>query len=237
MKQCSKCNRTYDDSQAFCLMDGTPLTVEVEQETVARQSPAPKKKSRFLLWLGLVGLVILIGAVAAAFVAYSFFKTDETARTKRQTNVSVPKTSTSPSITPSTPEVTMTPDITPESSPTAESSPKTELQKPTPNTDDADEITPIQWNTSAVSFKNDDGRTYKFRCPPNGTAGSIWGSDIYTADSSICTAAVHTGLFSLADGGVVTIEFRPGRQTYGSTERNGITSNTYGEYQHSFVVR
>ncbi len=231
MKQCSKCNRTYDDSQAFCLMDGTPLTVEGEQETVARQSPAPKKKSRFLLWFGLVGLVILIGAVAAAFVAYSFFKTDETARTKRQTNISVPKTSTSPSITPSTP------DITPESSPTAESSPKTELQKPTPDTGNADETTPIQWNTSAVSFKEDVGKIYKFRCPPNGTAGSIWGSDIYTADSSICTAAVHAGLFSLTDGGVVTIEFRSGRQTYGSTERNGITSNTYGEYPHSFVVR
>lgn len=237
MKQCPQCNRTYDDSQSFCLMDGTSLMIESEQETVVRQQPAPKKKSKFLLWLGLTGLVILAGAVVAALVFYTYFKADEAARAKRQTNVSVPKNSTSPSITPSTPEVTPTPAVTPESSPTAESSPKTELQKPTPNSDDADEITPIQWKTSAVSFKEIDGQTYKFRCPPNGTAGSIWGSDIYTQDSSICTAAVHAGLFSLADGGIVTIEFRPGRQTYGSTERNGITSNTFGEYAHSFVVR
>ena len=236
MKHCPKCNRTYDDSQAFCLMDGTPLTVDDEQETIVRQTPSPKKKSRFLLWFGLVGLIILAGVVIAGLVIYGFFINGKTAQTKRQTSVSVPKTSVSPSITPSTPEVTPTPNLTSESSPTAESSPQTDSQKPTPDNND-DEITPIQWNTPANGFKEDVGRTYKFRCPPNGTAGMIWGSDIYTADSSICTVAVHAGLFSLAAGGVVTIEFRPGRQTYGSTERNSITSNTYGEYPISYVVR
>lgn len=237
MKKCPQCNRTYDDSQAFCLMDGTPLIVEGEQETVIRQSPAPKKKSRFLLWLGLVGLAVLAGAVVVALVAYKFLKADETAQTKRQTNAGVPKTPPAPSIAPATPEVTPTPGKTPESSPTAESSPQTGLQKPTPDTDDADEITPIQWTTPANGFKEVVGQTYKFRCPPGGTAGMVWGSDIYTADSSICTVAVHAGLFSLTSGGVVTIEFRPGRQIYGSTERNGIKSYNYGEYPISIVVR
>jgi hypothetical protein len=41
----------------------------------------------------------------------------------------------------------------------------------------------------------------------------------------------------LDQGGDITIEFKPGRLVYGSTTRNGITSVTYGQYPHSFVVR
>ena len=77
--------------------------------------------------------------------------------------------------------------------------------------------------------------TYRFECPPDGSESAIWGNDIYTADSSICTAAVHAGVITFEKGGTVTIEFRPGRQIYGSTERNGVTSHTFGEYPRSFV--
>jgi hypothetical protein len=65
----------------------------------------------------------------------------------------------------------------------------------------------------------------------------IWGNDVYTTVSSVCTAAVHAGVITLESGGEVTIEMKPGRSVYGSTTRNGITSNTYGEFSHSFVVR
>ncbi len=136
----------------------------------------------------------------------------------------------------STPKVTPTPAIV-TSSPVEESSPQVEKSKSNPNSEDSEEITPIAWDTVANGFKNDAGQIYKFRCPEHGVEQMIWGSDIYTLDSSICTAAVHAGLFTLASGGVVTVEFRPGRLTYGSTVRNGITSRTYGEYLHIFVVR
>ncbi len=233
MKQCPKCNRTYDDSQSFCLMDGTSLTIESEEETIARrQFPAPKK-SRVLLWLGLAGLVILVGGAAVAgFVIYKFSRQDESMQTKRQNDVNI---SSSPTL-PSTPKVSPTPPIL-TSSPDGEFFPQDEKATPTPNSEDSEDITPIAWDTAANGFKNDAGQIYKFRCPEKGTEYTIWGSDIYTLDSSICTAAVHAGLFSLASGGVVTIEFRPGRLTYGSTVRNGITSRTYGEYPKSFVVR
>jgi hypothetical protein len=99
------------------------------------------------------------------------------------------------------------------------------------------EVTPIAWSTTANQFKQDNGQTYTFECPKGGSPIAIWGSDVYTADSSICTAAVHTGKITLEDGGRVTIEMRPGRPVYGSTTRNGITSNTFGEFAHSFVIR
>lgn len=99
------------------------------------------------------------------------------------------------------------------------------------------EITPIAWDTSAATFKGEKGQTYTFRCPAEGTAQTIYGSDIYTDDSSICTAAVHVGLITLERGGTVTIEIRHGRSTYGSTTRHGIKSNNWGEYGRSFLIR
>ncbi len=235
MKLCPKCNRTYDDLQSFCLMDGTPLTNESELKTIAmqQQSPAPKK-SKFWLGLGLTGLVILIGGAAiAGYLIYKFTRPGESTQVKRQNDVNI---SSSPTLPPSTPRVSPTPAIV-TGSPSETSSPQVEKPKPTASDNDAEEITPIAWNTVANGFKNDAGQIYKFRCPEHGVEQMIWGSDIYTLDSSICTAAVHAGLFTLASGGVVTVEFRPGRLTYGSTVRNGITSRTYGEYPHSFVVR
>lgn len=42
---------------------------------------------------------------------------------------------------------------------------------------------------------------------------------------------------TLESGGTVTIELRPGQSSYQGTTRNGVKSNEYGAYAHSFVVR
>jgi hypothetical protein len=211
MKQCPQCRRSYDDSQNFCLMDGTPLINEPEEETVIRRTAARPRKSRWLLWMALAGLIIGMGTVVGGLLIYNLAgRRDNTLEAKGNSNAgSSPASTISPA-----PKVTPSPESANSSS----------------ITDSEDEVTPIDWSTAGVGFKNDVGTIYKFQCPANGTGHPVWGSDIYTADSSICTAAVHAGLFSLA-------EFRPGRLTYGSTERNGIKSSTFGEYSRSFVVR
>src|SRR5882672_3214871 len=96
---------------------------------------------------------------------------------------------------------------------------------------------PTSWEANATSLNGKDGETLTLACSPGGTAHSVWGSDIYTSDSSICTAAVHSGLITYDQGGTVTIELRPGRTIYGCSERNGVTTSFYGPYQHSFVFR
>ena len=101
----------------------------------------------------------------------------------------------------------------------------------------AGEGTPTTWEASAISLNGKDGETLTLACSPGGTAHSVWGSDIYTADSSICTAAVHSGLITFQQGGSVTVELRPGRPIYGASERNGVTTSDYGSYQHSFVFK
>ncbi|MDQ6653613.1 MAG: LCCL domain-containing protein [Acidobacteriota bacterium] len=111
----------------------------------------------------------------------------------------------------------------------------------TPNTEavirEADEQTPVLWNTSSLMVGAETGKTYKFKCPPVGKGGSVWGTDTYTADSSICNAAVHAGKLTMESGGLVTIELRPGESSYKGSTRNGIKTNDYGAYGRSFVVK
>ncbi len=58
------------------------------------------------------------------------------------------------------------------------------------------------WTTNAVSWRGNNGQQFTFDCPPNGTiSSSLWGTDTYTDDSSICTAAVHASLISTSSGG------------------------------------
>jgi hypothetical protein len=111
----------------------------------------------------------------------------------------------------------------------------------TPNTEavvrEAEDQTPVLWNTSAGMVIFEAGKTYKFKCPSGGKERSVWGTDIYTADSSICNAAVHAGKLTMESGGSVTIELRPGESSYKGTTRNGIKTNDYGAYGRSFVVK
>lgn len=64
--------------------------------------------------------------------------------------------------------------------------------------------------------------------------GTVWGIGVYTADSSICRAAVHAGVITAA-GGTVTIDSRPGRTSYEGRTRNGVTSKAYGKWPRSFA--
>ena len=96
---------------------------------------------------------------------------------------------------------------------------------------------PTPWEANADSLNATNGQPLALACPPGGTPHSVWGSGIYTSDSSVCTAAVHSGLITYEKGGTVTITMRPGRNLYGCSERNGVTSSPYGSWQHSFVFK
>ncbi len=96
--------------------------------------------------------------------------------------------------------------------------------------------TAIDWAKQADDLRGKNGERFSFGCRANGAAsGRIWGTGIYTDDTSICTAAVHAGLITAASGGTITIEIRSGQQSYTGSSRNGITSNSYGSFYGSFV--
>lgn len=94
----------------------------------------------------------------------------------------------------------------------------------------------ITWGTQADNLRGRNGQQFTYLCPGNGAiSGRLWGTDLYTDDSSICTAAVHAGLISTQYGGTITIEIRGGASSYRSSTRNGVTSRSYGSWYGSFV--
>jgi LCCL domain len=92
----------------------------------------------------------------------------------------------------------------------------------------------IEWNTTAYNIRTRLDQEFTFDCPKNGVIHSVYGTDIYTSDSSVCTSAVHNGIISNKKGGRVTVFIRPGANNYRGTTRNGVKSQSYGEYGSSF---
>lgn len=73
-------------------------------------------------------------------------------------------------------------------------------------------------------------------CAREQLTGSVWGTDLYTFDSSICLAARHAGMIP-ATGGSVTV-FAAGRcATFAGSSRNGVTTSQWGAYDHTFAFR
>jgi len=91
------------------------------------------------------------------------------------------------------------------------------------------------WGTNATAHRGQLGRPFTVSCPPQGTIGNVWGTDVYTDDSSVCSAAVHAGRITLAQGGEVTAYAHPGRARYAGTARNGVTSRDFATYPGSFA--
>lgn len=91
------------------------------------------------------------------------------------------------------------------------------------------------WSTNATSHRGQLGRPFTVSCPPQGTIGNVWGTDVYTDDSSVCGAAVHAGRITLAQGGEVTAYAHPGRARYAGSARNGVTSRDFATYPGSFA--
>jgi ABC-type amino acid transport substrate-binding protein len=91
-----------------------------------------------------------------------------------------------------------------------------------------------RWDESAIIAGSVIGARYLFTCPPGGFEGFVWGTDVYTTGSSVCSAAVHAGLITFA-GGSVVIEIRPGLSFYAGSERNGVSSRDNNNWDPSFV--
>ena len=91
------------------------------------------------------------------------------------------------------------------------------------------------WTATAEHHRGQNGQRFRYTCGAGGPLGNIWGTDVYTDDSSVCTAAVHAGLIVQNTGGTVVIEIRSGRESYDGFVRNRVRSQSYGSFEGSFV--
>jgi LCCL domain len=97
----------------------------------------------------------------------------------------------------------------------------------------------ISWTDTVnrLSLRQSIGQKFTFRCPPSrDPITRLYGTDIYTGHSSICEAAVHSGVITQKQGGKVTIEVYGKQQSFEGSQRFGVLSRGNGAYYSSFVI-
>ena len=88
---------------------------------------------------------------------------------------------------------------------------------------------------SLYAYNNCVGRTGFFRVTGANT-GSVWGTDTYTTDSHLATAAVHSGALKMGQTGTVKVTILQGQSSYQGSTRNGITSYPWSTFPASYKV-
>jgi LCCL domain len=79
------------------------------------------------------------------------------------------------------------------------------------------------------------GTTYYFRAT-GAIDGSVWGTDVYTGDSALATAAVHAGALKDGETAVVRITVMPPLAQYQGSVRHGVSSHDYGRFGTAYRV-
>ena len=88
-----------------------------------------------------------------------------------------------------------------------------------------------------LGLRGKNGQKFVYICPSNITFESVWGTDVYTDDSRICSAAVHFGKITQGAGGAVTIEIAAGLSSYAGSVRNGVSSANWDSWPGSYVFK
>lgn len=102
-----------------------------------------------------------------------------------------------------------------------------------------------QWSEGSVNAAADPGNLTSFAGQVGAklhfkvtgtTNGYGYGTDVYTADSTLASMAVHAGVLKAGETGVVRVTILPGRNNYLSSTRNGITTSDWSSYPTSYSV-
>ena len=109
----------------------------------------------------------------------------------------------------------------------------TSLERPT----NREFVPTISWRdtTSTLDIYKRLDQDFPYLCPSGGTIETVYGTDIYNNTTSICTAAVHSGIITARVGGKVTIRIRPKEESYSGTYRNEVESKNTGRASGSFI--
>ncbi|WP_254512143.1 LCCL domain-containing protein [Anatilimnocola floriformis] len=79
------------------------------------------------------------------------------------------------------------------------------------------------------------GKSFAFRVTGNGSY--CYGTDVYTTDSPLATAAVHMGLLKQGETGVLICTMLASPPSFTSSTRNGITSSNWSQYPAAYTLR
>ena len=85
-----------------------------------------------------------------------------------------------------------------------------------------------------VGYRNKVGQTFQFNITGS-TGGIVWGTDVYTDDSTVARAAVHAGVVAVGETKTVTITILGGQSSYAASARNGITTSSWPAWPGSYA--
>ena len=88
-----------------------------------------------------------------------------------------------------------------------------------------------------TAYRGKNGQIFTFQVKGK-TDGRIWGgqNNIYTDDTNLATAAVHAGVVKNGMTATIKVKILAGQNSYPSLKRNGITSNSYGNWNGSYQI-
>ncbi len=84
-----------------------------------------------------------------------------------------------------------------------------------------------------VGYRNRVGSVFEFTVT-GASGGAVWGTDVYTDDSSVARAAVHAGVLAVGETKTVTVTILPGQPSYPASTRNGVSSSSWGSWSGSY---
>lgn len=84
--------------------------------------------------------------------------------------------------------------------------------------------------------EGDIGKSFAYRVTGS-ISGSCYGTDVYTTDTSLAMAAVHTGSLKTGETGIVIVTVLPSPASFISSQRNGVTSSMWGVYPAAYSIR
>jgi len=79
------------------------------------------------------------------------------------------------------------------------------------------------------------GASYYFRVRGE-TEGPLWGTDVYTGDSSLSVAAVHAGLVKPGETAILKVTNVAPLPDYKGCVRHGVTSHDFGRYGSAYSL-
>lgn len=89
-------------------------------------------------------------------------------------------------------------------------------------------------------FSGPSGRKYRVHCPKGcskSPLGNVFGTTYYTDDSSVCKAAVHSGVIKDDNGGDLILIIANGEESYQSSYQNGIQAAAHGPNPRSVTFK
>jgi hypothetical protein len=86
-----------------------------------------------------------------------------------------------------------------------------------------------------MNYNGKIGQTFYFKVT-GATTAIVWGTDVYTTDSQLATAAVHAGVLQPGQTGVVKVTIMASPLAFQGSARNGVMTQPFGPYPAAYKV-